>query len=269
MTKLSAFVTTFNNARTLDACLRSVSWADEIVLLDSFSTDQTIEIAERYDCTILQHSFMGYGKQKQLAMEKTRHRWVLLLDADEMLSAEAEAEIQTILARAPAADGYEMARREQVFWRMANPHVRMNFYLRLFDKSKARFSDIPIHAAPELDGKVARLHAVFYHFGEWNVHTKVEKINAYSTGLVDHKYARKRRMSPFIMLLYPPWFFLRSFIFKRGFLNGWAGFIASVTGAFYAFLRYAKLYERIQAERHPEPLMPPEPPAATARDEPP
>lgn len=256
MTKLSAFVTTYNNSRTLEACLKSVGWADEIVLLDSFSTDSSVEIARRGGCAVYQHDFMGYGKQKQLAMDKTRNDWVLLLDADEMLSAELQAEIQALLSRGPAADGYEIARLEQVFWRMATPSVRLNYYLRLFNKNRARITDMPIHAAPEVDGTIERLNAPFYHFGETDVHTKVEKINSYSTGLVAHKRARKKSVNPLILVFYPPWFFVRSFIFKRGFMNGWAGFIASCVGAFYAFLKYAKLYERLQFERHGQTLFP-------------
>lgn len=256
-TKLSAFVTTFNNARTLAACLRSVQWADEIVVLDSFSSDATPTIAREFGCEFFQHQFLGYGKQKQLAMEKTSNRWVLLLDADEMLSVTAQAEVQSLLLAGPTADGYELPRQEQVFWRMANPSVRMNHYLRLFNKDKAVITDMPIHAAPEVTGSIVRLASPFYHFGETDVHIKVEKVNGYSSGLVEEKRAKKGRVNPFIMVFYPPWFFLRSFLFKRGFLNGWAGFIASTVGSFYVFLKYAKVYERERVLEAGETSMPP------------
>ena len=256
MTKLSAFVTTFNNARTLAACLGSVAWADEIVVLDSFSTDDTEAIARSYGGQFFQHQFLGYGKQKQLAMERTTHRWVLLLDADEMLSAGAQAEIRSLMTAGPLADGYELPRHEQVFWRMANPSVRMNHYLRLYDKEKAAITDMPIHAAPAVTGRVEHLRSPFYHFGETDVHTKVEKINGYSSGLIEEKRSKSERENPFILVFYPPWFFVRSFIFKRGFLNGWAGFIASSVGAFYVFLKYAKVYERGRALEVGQRLMP-------------
>jgi glycosyltransferase involved in cell wall biosynthesis len=249
MHELSAFITTFNNARTLDDCLRSVAWADEIVVLDSYSTDETCDIARRHGCQLYQHEFLGYGPQKQLALDKTRHDWVLLLDADEMLSDPLAEEIKQLLGTEPEADGYEMRRREQVFWRMASPGVRMNYYLRLFRKSQGRISDMPIHAAPKVNGKTVRLRGTFYHFGETDVHTKVEKVNGYSSGLVEHKSAGRRKANPLIMVFYPPWFFVRSFVFKRGFLNGWAGFIASVVSSFYVFMKYAKLYEHFQHQR--------------------
>jgi glycosyltransferase involved in cell wall biosynthesis len=242
-TPLSVFVTTFNNARTLDFCLESVKWADEIVVLDSFSTDDTEAIARRHHCVFFQHRFLGYGPQKQMALEHTRHRWVLLLDADEVLSPAAQAEIRALLTRGPQGAGYTLPRQEQVFWKMADRGVRMNHFLRLFDKTCGRVSDMPIHASPRVDGEVRRLKAPFYHFGETSVHVKVEKINHYSTGLVIDKQARGKRGNPWITVFYPPLVFLRSYFFKRYFLDGWAGFFNSVSMAYYAFLKYAKLHE--------------------------
>lgn len=256
-TRLSVFVTTYNNDRTLAACLESVKWADEIILLDSFSTDNTLDIARRYQAQISQHKFMGYGPQKQMALAATTYDWVLLLDADEVLSSDLQAEIRQLLETGPVADGYEMPRQEQLFWRMYHPATRMNYYLRLFDKRKGEIDDMPIHAAPKVQGQIARLSAPFYHFGETDIHAKVEKINAYSSGLVADKIKKRRRRAiPLIMLFYPPLFFIRSYVFKRNFLNGWAGFINSVVAAFYVFLKYAKLYEHYQVTQHGTRLLP-------------
>ncbi len=182
--RLSVFITTYNNGRTLTACLDSIQWADEIVVLDSFSTDDTLAIAQRYGAKIAQHKFMGYGAQKRMALAMTTHNWVLLLDADEALSPGLQAEIRQLLQDGPGMDGYEIPRQEQMFWRMYNPATRMNYYLRLFDKRRGGIDDVPIHAAPKVQGRIARLKAPFYHYGETDIHTKVEKINAYSTGLV-------------------------------------------------------------------------------------
>lgn len=256
MEKLSVFITTFNNACTLAACLESVKWADEILVLDSFSTDETRDIARGYGCVIHQEAFKGYGRQKQSALEKTSHHWVLLLDADEMLSPASQQEIQALLLKGPDADGYTLPRQEQMFWRMCDPRVRMNHFLRLFDKTKGHITDMPIHAAPEVNGRIVRLRHPFYHFGETSLQVKVDKVNGYSTGLVEDKVARGRRPNPWIMVFYPPLAFVKSYIFKRNFLNGWAGFIASATMAFYAFLKYAKLYEHAQFERHGNRLLP-------------
>ena len=257
MEKLSAFVTTYNNARTLPACLESLEWADEIVLLDSYSTDDTVAIAKRYGCRVFQHQFLGYGRQKQLALEHTAHRWVLMLDADEALSPELREEIQSLLRTGPSADGYVIPRLEQQFWRMCTPAVRMNKFLRLFDKERGKISDMPVHAAPKVRGTVKSLDAPFYHFGETDIHAKVEKINHYATGLVADKLAKNEGHSPWIMVFYPPLAFLRLYLFKRNFLNGWGGFITSVIGAFYTFLKYAKVYEQRQFDKYGDRLMPP------------
>lgn len=256
MEKLSAFITTLNNARTLPICLESVKWADEIIVLDSYSSDETLQIAEGYGAQIFQQKFLGYGPQKQSAMEKTSHRWALLLDADEALSPELQEEIQKLLKRGPACDGYELLRQEQMFWQMASTRSRLNGFLRLFDKTRAYISDMPIHAAPKVDGKIGRLNAPFYHFGEIDIHTKVDKINHYSTGLVADKIAKGKKASPWTMIFYPPLFFLRIYFLKRNFLNGWAGFIASATMAFYAFLKYAKVFEFYQKRKHGAGLLP-------------
>lgn len=265
MPALSVVVTTFNNADTLGACLDSVGFADECLVLDSFSTDDTVKLAEERGCVVRQHRFLGYGRQKQLAVDMAANDWVLLLDADEALSPALMDEIRGLMAGEPDADGYVIPRQEQLFWKMSSNRVRMNKYLRLWDRRKGGLSTMPIHAAPEVDGEVKALRAPFYHYGELDIHVKVDKVNAYSTGLVKDKVDRGRRPNPWIMVFYPPWYFVRSFVFKRGFADGWAGFIASVVMAFYAFMKYAKLYEHSRFQRHGDGLLPPGAPQGRRR----
>lgn len=265
MPALSVVITTFNNADTLAACLASVGFADERLVLDSFSTDATVDIAREYGSEIHQHRFLGYGKQKQLAVNLAAHDWVLLLDADECLSPELGEEIQAVLRTTPTVNGFAIPRREQVFWKMSSPGVRLNKYLRLWDRRQGGLSTMPIHAAPQVSGEVGILTNPFFHYGELDIHVKVDKVNAYSTGLVKDKVARGRSANPWIMLVYPAWYFFRSFILKRGFLDGWAGFIASTVMAFYAFMKYAKLYEHVQIERFEDSLLPPGAPRGRRR----
>jgi glycosyltransferase involved in cell wall biosynthesis len=236
--KLSVFITTLNNESTLARCLGSVHWADEIVLLDSFSTDGTLKIAQTFGARIFQESFKGYGAQKRSALEKTTHQWVLLLDADEALTPLATSAIRARLAN-PQANGYALPRVEQMFWTFAASGTRHNFFLRLFDKTHGEIDDLPIHAAPKVRGRVEKLNAPFVHFGEPSIARKIEKLNAYSSGL-----ASARRARPWRMLLRPPLSFFRHYVFKRQFLNGWAGLIHSCSMAFYDFLKEAKAYER-------------------------
>lgn len=246
---LSVVVTTLDNAATLERCLASVAWADEIVLLDSGSTDGTLDIARRYDARIASQPFRGYAQQKQDAIDRASHAWVLLLDADEAVADGARAAFEAALV-APTVAGFRLPRREQMFWTFQHRWHWVNAHLRLFDRRRARMNDVPVHAAPEADGPVRTLRrAVLLHYGEPDIHTKIAKINAYSTGLVADKLRRRQRFTGLRMLLYPPVFFLRQYVVKRYFLNGWAGFISAASGAFYVFLKYAKLYEARRAQR--------------------
>lgn len=246
---LSVVVTTLDNAATLERCLASVAWADEIVVLDSGSRDATLEIAKKYTSNIHAQPFAGYSAQKQRAIVLAAHDWVLLLDADEALGDGARVAIEAALV-APRVAGYRLPRREQMFWTFQHALSWTNTHLRLIDRRRCRMNDVPVHAAPETDGPTRTLRdALFVHYGEPDIATKVDKINAYSTGLVADKLRRRQRFLGVRMLFYPPVFFLRQYVFKRYFLNGWAGFISALTGAFYVFLKYAKVYEAKRRNR--------------------
>lgn len=247
--RLSLVVTTLDNEATLGALLESVTCADDVVVLDSHSTDATVDIAGRHGARVFAETFRGYGPQKQRAIDLARHDWVLLLDADEALTPEADRAVGRLKAAGFEADAYELPRIEQIFWRMQSRMTRPNHFLRLFDRRLTRMSDMPIHAAPECDGTVRRLPHPILHYGEPDIHTKVAKINHWSTVLAADKPRRGLRASPWMMVFYPPLFFLRQYLFKRQFANGWAGFVKSVTGAYYAFLKIAKQYEARRRER--------------------
>lgn len=240
--RLSGVVTTLDNAATLEACLASLAFCDEIVLLDSGSTDATLEIAERHGARVATQAFEGYGPQKQAAIDLAQGEWILLLDADEHLSGEARDAIASELA-APRADGYRLPREEWLFWRWPHAGTRPNWQLRLFRKASGRMNAVPVHAAPEVDGRVIDLQAPFRHFGEPRLADRVDKINRYSSGLVAHKRGSKPGFMALRLLCYPSVAFLKLYVGKRYFLNGWAGYFAARTQAFYAFLKYAKVLE--------------------------
>jgi glycosyltransferase involved in cell wall biosynthesis len=241
--KFSLVVIALNNAATLERCLASAAFADDIVMLDSGSTDNTLDIARQYAARIFIEPFRDYSTQKQSAIVKAKHDWVLLLDADEALTDSARIEIEHALEH-PSSRGFRLPRREQMFWTFQHRWSRINTHLRLFDRRHARMNAVSVHAAPEVAGRVETLRrAVFLHYGEPDIATKVAKINAYSSGLVADKLRRRQGFLGVRMVLYPPVFFLRQYIFKRYFLNGWAGFISAASGAYYVFLKYAKVHE--------------------------
>lgn len=239
---LSAVVTTFNNASTLARCLGSLAFCDEIVVLDSDSSDATRDIAIAHGAHVFVEAFKGYGPQKQSAIDKATHDWVLLLDADEHLSERGRNTIEREL-HSPRADGYRLPRQEWLFWRWPHPATRGNHQLRLFRRSRGGMNQVPVHAAPEVQGRVVDLDAPFRHYGETELAIRVEKVNRYSSGLIEHTRGKRRRFIALRLLCYPMLAFLKLYIGKRYFLNGWAGFFAAKTQSFYAFLKYAKLLE--------------------------
>ena len=240
--RLSGVVTTLDNASTLEDCLASLAFCDEIVVLDSGSSDATLAIAARHGARTASQAFAGYGPQKQAAIGLASGDWILLLDADEHLTAAGRSAIERELA-APRADGYRLPRLEWLFWRWPHSATRANWQLRLFRKATGRMNDVPVHAAPEVAGRVLDLDAPFRHYGEPRLADRVDKVNRYSSGLVEHKRGRRPRFIALRLLFYPGAAFLKLYLGKRYFLNGWAGFFAAKTQSFYAFLKYAKVLE--------------------------
>src|SRR6185437_11209197 len=237
--KFSLVIITYNNADTLEQCLAAANFADEIVVLDSGSNDATVKIAKRHGAIVATHSFDDYGPQKQRAIDMASPDWIL--------SPGTRAVIEHALEN-PDAAGFRLPRRERMFWSVQHPWSHRNGHLRLFDRRRGRMNAVPVHAAIEVHGPVETLtRADFVNMGDDDIAARVAKINRYSSGMVADKLARGQRFSGPMMLVYPPIFFVRQYVFKRYFLSGWAGFIASVLGAFYVFLKYAKLHETKRA----------------------
>lgn len=242
---LSVVVTTFNNADTLDACLDAVRWAEDIVVLDSGSCDATLAIAARYGARVHSQPFAGYSAQKQAAIELATHAWVLLLDSDEVLAPGAAAVLQQALV-APVHAGYQLWRREWLFWRWQARGSRLNHYVRLFDQRHARMSGHRVHEAVSVDGTIGVLDVVLDHFGERDIAGRTAKANAYSSLQRDDLTRRQVRWLGLRMVAYPTVAFLRYYLLRGHYRAGWAGFIAARIHAFYAFLKYAKLCEARQ-----------------------
>ena len=217
---------------------------------ESIERDATRDIAAAYSEKIFVEPFKGYGPQKQSAIDKAGSDWILLLDADEFIDEAAAVIIRKAIA-SDMCDGYRLPRREWLFWRWPHAMTRANWQLRLFRKVKAAMNSVPVHAAPEVDGQVENLPLNFFHFGEINLAARVEKINRYSSGLLEQK--KVGRFLAVRILFYPGFVFFRFYILKRYFLNGWAGYLAARTQAFYAFLKYAKRLEEKKTGRRKQP----------------
>jgi glycosyltransferase involved in cell wall biosynthesis len=240
---LSVVVTTFDNAETIGTCLTSVAFADEIVVLDSGSTDATRAIASLHGARVEVQPFAGYSAQKQAAIDLARHRWVLLLDSDEAIPPAAAARIRAVLESPPPVAGYVLLRREWVFWRWQPDRARLNHYVRLFDRTRARMSGHEVHESIVVDGPVHRLDAVIDHYGERDIEGRVDKANRYSSLQVRDRHTRTPRFLRLRMVFYPTVAFARYYFWRGHWRGGWAGFVAARVHAFYSFLKYAKLYE--------------------------
>jgi glycosyltransferase involved in cell wall biosynthesis len=243
--KISACIIAFNEEAVIDDCLASVAWADEILLVDSGSTDRTKEIAERRGCRVIRQEFLGHVKQKDLAVREAQHRWVFCLDADERLAADGEAVIRNALSGdGGRTAGYYFPRRTFYLggW-VDHGGWGKEYRLRLFDRERGKWGGVDPHDRVETDGPTRRLDAVISHFNYRDIAHHMEKLNAFTSTMADRKTVAGEKASLAKMVFNPMGRFFRMFVFRQGFRDGVRGFVIAVIGAFYVFLKYAKLWE--------------------------
>lgn len=232
-------------ARTIEA-VRSLS--DDIVLVDSGSTDGTQEIAAALGARVIFNEWPGYGQQKRFAEEQCCHDWLLNLDADEVVPADLAAEIAALFASGPPpADAYKM-RIAEIFPGEGAPH-RFAYALspvRLYRKSKGRYSPSPVHDRVDLapDARVAKLKGTVHHYSVRSLGEQMDKLNSYSDAQADDLDARGATLSVFRLVAEFPANFLKAYIGRRHALRGVYGFMTAMNYAFYRYLRVAKHWER-------------------------
>ena len=245
--KISACIITQDEEENLPACLDSVAWVEEIVVVDSGSRDRTVEIARNRGCRVIEQSFLGHVKQKEFAVRAAAHRWVLCLDADERLALGGEEEIRAVLSRPGEGSpvGYAFPRRTWYLGGWVNhggwwPEYRV----RLFDRDRGRWTGMDPHDRVEVQGPVARLRTELHHYNYRDLRHHMEKLNAYTTIMADRRFEAGEPPSLVRMLFNPFWRFFRMYVLRRGFLDGRRGVVLAVVAGFYVFLKYAKLWER-------------------------
>ncbi len=247
-TFLSVCIITGNEEENIRRCLESVSWADEIVVVDSFSTDRTREISREFTDRVFQHRWMGYVGQKAIARNLARGEWILFVDADEAVSPALREEILATL-RGGVPDGVAGFDFPRQVWYMRRWIRHGDWYpdtkLRLFRKACGRCCGIEPHERIEVEGEVRHLRSPLFHYTYENVADQIDTMNRFST--ISARNERLRRMpSAYLlwgMLLHPPFRFFRSYFVKRGFLDGVAGLAIARSAAFSTFVKYAKLWE--------------------------
>jgi glycosyltransferase involved in cell wall biosynthesis len=254
MQKVSAYVLTYNAAEKIAAAVSSVLWADEVVIVDSASTDRTAEIATALGARVVQVPFKGFGDLRNRAVEACAYDWVFSLDSDERCTAEVRDEILSLLAGTPPYEIYLVPRRSYMMGRWINgsgwyPNFRQPQFFR---KGAMRYTLEPVHEGYEAIGgcSVGTLKNAIWQLPFRNLDEVIQKMNRYSS-LGAPKLAGKR-VSMASALGHGIWSFLKHYIFKRGFVDGWAGFVIALGNFEGTFYRYAKRYEEAQDWRAPE-----------------
>lgn len=243
---LSVIIITLNEADHIEACLESVSFADEIVVVDSGSTDGTREMAQARGARVeLTEDWPGFGKQKNRALDLATCDWVLSIDADERVTPELAAEIQAVLQSVNgqvSASAYRIARLSNFGGRwIRHSGWWPDRVLRLFKRGTARFKDVPVHESVVTDQPVAVLKGHFLHYPYDTLEQYISKINHYSSEAAAMMHARGKRTSVLGAFGHASWTFIRIYLMRRGFLDGREGFILAVMGASGSFYRYIKL----------------------------
>lgn len=243
--RISAIVITFNEENNIAAALESLEWADEIIVVDSESTDRTVEIARRYTDRVYVRPWPGYSAQKNFAAEQAQFEWVFSLDADERVSNELAREIERLKQNAePLAAGFEMPRLTFYLGRwIKHSGWYPDFKLRLYNRKRAKWQGNFVHESIGVEGRVERLNGDLLHFTVNNSSEHHLRIDRYTTLAAQEMRAKGKSASAATIVLAPIATFIRSYIFKLGFLDGLQGFAIARFAAHYAFLKYMKLWE--------------------------
>jgi glycosyltransferase involved in cell wall biosynthesis len=241
---LSVIVTTYNEEINVAECLESVLWADEILLVDSFSSDRTVAIAEKFPITILQRQYFGSAAQKNWAIDRVKHEWVLIIDADERVPDKLAREILTVLASEPSANGFYI-RRLNVFIDKVIRHSGWSTdkVVRLFKKDKGRYPNRRVHADLEIEGPVPVLKNPFLHYTFRTFEQYFPKFLNYAEWGAAQAFRDGRRAGLVELFIRPWWRFIRTYFIQLGFLDGKHGFVLCVLQAFGSFLKYGRLWE--------------------------
>ena len=239
-------IVTLNEEQNIRRAISSVQWADEVLVVDSGSTDRTVEIARECGAKVLTNAWKGYGEQKNFAQDQARHDWVLSIDADEEVPGELAREIASALETAESRGirGFWIPRKTWYLGRwIMHGGWYPNHLVRLADRRFARWSEPRIHERLEVRGEVATLRTPYHHFTFEGIRDQVETNLRYSRYGHEELLRRGQRPSVLLMLLKPWGKFVETYLLKRGFLDGLPGLIISINAAHSMFLKYAYYFE--------------------------
>jgi glycosyltransferase involved in cell wall biosynthesis len=242
--KVSVTIITLNEADHIGAAIDSAAWADEIVVVDSGSTDRTTDIAREKGATVLSRQWSGYVDQKNFAAERVSNDWIFSLDADERVPSALAAEVLVLLANEPPKRGYRIPRVTFHLGRwIRTTDFYPDFQTRLYDRRSARWRGQYVHESVSVDGPAGQLRHDLEHYSYRDLRDQLDRINHYTSLAARKMHEAGRRAGPLDLALHPPAAFLRNYILRRGILDGTAGLTISIVNAFSVFLKFAKLWE--------------------------
>lgn len=239
---ISAVIITYDEQDRIKKCLESIKWVDEIIIVDAGSTDETLKICKEYTDKIYVVNWQGYAKQKNFGIEKAKGDWILSIDSDEIVPKELEEEIKNAILE-DKYHGYFIPRKSFFLEKWIN-HCGWypDYQLRLFKKGYGKFKERPVHEGVEVHGEKGNLKNVLIHYPYKDINKYFEKFNEY-TSLAAGELNKKRKFSLLRLIFEPRFVFFRSYILKKGFLDGRAGFTISVFNAMNTFVKHAKHWE--------------------------
>jgi len=242
MKKLSVVIIARNEEASLPRCLKSVAWADEVIVGDSGSADRTAEIARNLGARVYGYEWRGFGPAKQGVVDQATGEWILSLDADEEVTPELAAEIKTVLEGNERAVGYYLPRRTEFLGRwMMHGGWYPDYVLRLFRKDRGLFTDATVHEAVKVDGSTARLRNDLLHYSYPTLERYFDKFNRYTTLAANEAFRMGQSVGLAELVLNPIAKFLKQYFLKGGFLDGARGLLLAILSSGYVSIKYAKL----------------------------
>lgn len=243
--RLSVIVVTHNEEARLRDCLASVTWADEIVVIDAESDDKTAAIAREFTDRVVLRAWDGFASQKNFAIDQARGEWVLSLDADEQVEPALGEEIRATVSAADALDGYRVARRN-VMWGQWIRHGGLypDWQIRLFRRGRGRFSDQAVHESVRVEGRVGQLTAPLLHRSYRDAGDFLRRADRYASLAAEDWVRSGRPFRRHRLVVAPLSRFVAMYVVRRGFLDGWRGFLLAVLYAYYVFIRSVKIWEK-------------------------
>ncbi|OQY10627.1 MAG: hypothetical protein B6I28_00700 [Fusobacteriia bacterium 4572_132] len=237
---ISVSMITFNEEVKLEKTLKSVyKWVDEIIIVDSHSTDKTVDIAKKFGAKVYCEEWKGFGKQKNSALEKCTQDWILVIDADEEITKELAEEI-LLEVRKPKGNVYKIPRISYCFGKKTR---HKDFAIRLVKNKIGKYNNKEVHENFESEEKIFKLKNNINHYTYTDLKEYLEKFNKYTSLAAIQMFEKGKNINIFILILNPFYKFIKKYIFKLAFLDGKNGFLLSILSAYYNLIKYAKLWE--------------------------